>query len=227
MAFELKNVVPWGRNLAEYQSMFKLTDIDLNKQIISFGDGPASFNYELKQLNKIVTSLDPIYQFSKKDLQKRIAETKDIVMKQMRENKDNFTWTSIKNVEELEQIRMDAMTVFIADLELGKAQNRYIPHELPQKTAFKERTFDLGLSSHFLMLYSNLGLDFHINAISEMLRICEEVRIFPLLNLNAEKSEVLNGVVAAFEKDYQLSIESVDYEFQKGGNEMLSLQRKY
>lgn len=227
MAFELKNVVPWGRTLAEYKAMFKLTDLDLNKQIISFGDGPASFNYEMTQLNKTVISLDPIYQFSKKDLKKRIAETKDIVMKQMRKNQDNFIWTSIKNVEELEQIRMRAMTDFIEDLELGKTQNRYISHELPQKTIFKERTFDLGLSSHFLMLYSNLGLSFHINAISEMLRICKEVRIFPLLNLNAEKSEVLNGVIAVFEKDYQLSIEPVDYEFQKGGNKMLSIQWKY
>jgi len=77
MAFKLENVVPWGRNLDEYRNMFHLTDSDLNKNIVSFGDGPASFNYEMMKLNLKVISLDPIYQFSKDELQQRIIETKD------------------------------------------------------------------------------------------------------------------------------------------------------
>jgi hypothetical protein len=226
MAFELKNTVPWGRTLEEYKNMFNLTDSELNKRIISFGDGPASFNHELTAQNKSVTSLDPIYQFSKTDLKNRIEETKDTVMKQMRENQDNFIWTSIKNVDELESVRMNAMKNFIDDFELGTQQNRYVPHELPATTTFKEQTFDLGLSSHFLILYSKLGLDFHIKSIAEMLRICKEVRIFPILNLNAEKSEVLKGIMDEFKADFKLSIEPVDYEFQKGGNEMLRIQQK-
>jgi hypothetical protein len=226
MSFELKNTVPWGRNLEEYKSMFNLTKSEMNKRIISFGDGPASFNYEMKKQGKSVTSIDPIYQFSKKDLKKRIEETKDTVIKQMKENKDNFIWTSIRNVDELERIRMGAMSDFINDFELGISQNRYIHHELPETTNFKEQTFDLGLSSHFLILYSKLGVDFHIKSIAEMLRICKEVRVFPILNLNAEKSEVLKSIKEGFEKDYILSIEPVQYEFQKGGNKMLKMQRK-
>nr|WP_319571732.1 hypothetical protein [uncultured Draconibacterium sp.] len=226
MAFELKNTVPWGRTMDEYKSMFNLTDSDINKRIISFGDGPASFNMEMTKLNKSVTSLDPIYQFSKDDLKKRIDETKDTVMKQMKENQNNFIWTSIKNLDELERVRMNAMSSFINDFEIGKKQDRYVPHELPEKTSFKEQTFDLGLSSHFLILYSKLGLDFHIKSIAEMLRLCKEVRIFPLLNLNAEKSEVLDGIINKFNKDFELNIEVVDYEFQKGGNEMLRILRK-
>lgn len=64
MAFELKGTVPWGRNLEEYKKMFNLTDSEINKRIISFGDGPASFNCEMTQKNKSVISIDPIYQFS-------------------------------------------------------------------------------------------------------------------------------------------------------------------
>lgn len=82
----------------------------------------------------------------------------------------------------------------------------------------------MGLSSHFLILYSNLGLDFHIKSISEMLTICKEVRIFQLLNLNAMRSEVLDGIVETFGKDFDIYIRLVDYEFQKGGNEMLIIQ---
>ena len=60
MAFELKNIVPWGRTLDEYKRMFNLTEQDLSKKIISFGDGPASFNSEMNHLKKTVVSLDPI-----------------------------------------------------------------------------------------------------------------------------------------------------------------------
>ncbi|WP_028980416.1 hypothetical protein [Sporocytophaga myxococcoides] len=226
MAFELKNVVPWGRNLSEYISMFSLTDSDLSKRIISFGDGPASFNREMTKLNHKVISLDPIYQFTKDELLQRIAETKETVLGQTRSNQDKFVWNHIKNIQNLEQIRMDAMNDFIKDFDLGKAQERYIYHELPNSTRFADISFDLGLSSHFLILYSQLGLDFHIESISEMLRICKEVRIFPILNLNAVKSEVLDGIVDYFKTNFIVDIESVDYEFQKGGNQMLKIKRK-
>lgn len=75
MAFQLNSVVPWGRNMEEYQAMFQLDD-DVNKKIASFGDGPASFNYEASQRGYSVTSFDPIYQFSKSDLRRRIEEVR-------------------------------------------------------------------------------------------------------------------------------------------------------
>jgi hypothetical protein len=226
MAFELKNVVPWGRNLEEYTKIFKLTDSDLNSRIISFGDGPASFNSEMTQLEKNVVSLDPIYQFTKAELKQRIVETKETVIEQMKANQEKFVWKNIKNVEELEQIRMEAMSNFVNDFELGKEQQRYVYQELPNSTKYNTLEFDLGLSSHFLILYSQLGLDFHIQSITEMLRISKEIRIFPILNLNAVKSEVLDDIINHFNSDFVVSIESSDYEFQKDGNQMLVIKRK-
>jgi hypothetical protein len=225
MPFELKNVVPWGRSLEEYIQIFKLTDSDLNEKIISFGDGPASFNSEMTKLDKTVVSLDPIYQFTKSELKKRIEETKETVIEQMKSNQENFVWKNIKNIEELEQIRLRAMTNFIEDFELGKNQNRYIHHELPNSTKYDNLEFDLGLSSHFLILYAQLGLDFHIKAITEMLRICKEIRIFPILNLNATKSEVLEDIITYFDGNFIVNIESSDYEFQKDGNKMLVIKQ--
>jgi hypothetical protein len=226
MAFELKNVVPWGRNLEEYSRIFKLSDSDYKSRIISFGDGPASFNFEMTKQNRKVISLDPIYQFTKDELIQRIAETKETILEQTRTNQNNFVWTNIKSIQDLEQIRMNAMNNFMDDFDLGKTQKRYIYHELPNSTNYSDLSFDLGLSSHFLVLYSQLGLDFHIKSISEMLRICKEIRIFPILNLNAVKSEVLDGIIEYFQTDFIISIDSVDYEFQKGGNQMLKIKRK-
>jgi len=219
--FELKNTVPWGRNLDEYTRMFKLSGDDLSTKIISFGDGLASFNAEMTKLGKSVVSIDPIYQFTAEELHQRIEETKEIVLEQTKNNLDKFVWKIIKNIAHLEQIRMSAMSDFIDDFEIGKDEKRYQYHELPNKINFAAKEFDLGLSSHFLILYSQLGLEFHIQAITEMLRICKEIRIFPILNLNAEKSEVLNGIIEYFSSNYEINIVNVDYEFQRNGNQML------
>lgn len=120
MPFQLKNVVPWGRNLEEYSKIFKLTYFDFNSRIISFGDGPASFNFEMTKLNFHVVSLDPIYQFTKDELKQRIVETKETILEQTLANQNNFVWTNIKSIQELEQIRMNAMNNFIYDFDLGK-----------------------------------------------------------------------------------------------------------
>ena len=50
MAFELKSIIPWGRNLSEYRNFFRLTDEDLDHPVLSCADGPASFNSELTAL---------------------------------------------------------------------------------------------------------------------------------------------------------------------------------
>jgi len=226
MAFELKNTVPWGRNLEEYSKIFDLTVEDFNCRIISFGDGPASFNSDMTKLNRSVVSIDPIYQFSKDELKQRIAETKETVIEQTKSNVANFVWKNIRDVDHLECIRMNAMTQFLDDFETGKEQGRYQHHELPNITKYADLAFDLGLSSHFLILYSQLGVDFHIQSISEMLRICKEVRIFPLLNLDAKKSEVLASIIAHFKPDFEVEIKAVNYEFQKDGNEMLVIKKR-
>lgn len=223
MVFELSKVVPWGRTLEEYKMIFALSEEDLKKSIASFGDGPASFNAEMKKMNYNVISFDPIYAFTKEQLIERIQKTKDIVMEQTRKNKENFCWTTIKGLNELEKIRMSAMNNFILDFEEGLEANRYIPHELPNKTSFSERYFDIGLSSHFLILYSQLGLNFHIKAINEMLRICKEVRIFPILDLDAKVSNLLEEIIKYYNNKYNVSITETSYEFQKNGNKMLSI----
>lgn len=61
-----------------------------NKSVDTGGDGPASFNYEATKQGYSVTSFDPVYQFSKDDLQKSIEEVRITVMQQMRENIDNY-----------------------------------------------------------------------------------------------------------------------------------------
>lgn len=225
MAFKLDSVVPWGRNLKEYRMMFRLEDSDMRKKIAGFGDGPASFNCEATQQGCSVTSFDLIYQFSTSDLQKRIEEVRITVMQQMRENRDNYVWTNIKTLEELENVRMSAMQLFLSDYERGKAEDRYVCHKLPDRLPCEDNTFDIGLSSHFLLMYTALGYDFHIHAIEEMLRVCKEVRIFPIVDLDANSSELISKVIDYLKSHYAVESRKTRYEFQKGGNKLLIISR--
>jgi hypothetical protein len=222
MPIQYKEVVPWGRNLDEYSRMFDMKESDLNLNILGCGDGPASFNVEWNVLGGYVTSVDPLYYFDHETIEKRIAETYEDVLTQTRANQQNFVWDSISSPDELGRIRMEAMRRFLASYEAGKADGKYIQGELPV-LSFDDQSFDLALCSHFLFLYTdNLTFDFHIAAIREMLRVAKEVRIFPLLDVNAQESRYLAGVLEVFQ-EYHPEIRKVNYEFQRGGNQMLVL----
>lgn len=226
MAFKLDSVVPWGRNLEEYKLMFQLDDRDMSKKIAGFGDGPACFNFEATNKGSRVVSFDPIYQFSKEEIEKRIEEVRVTVIQQMKENMNNYVWTHIKDLDELEKIRMSAMKKFLSDYEQGKKEGRYVFHELPAKLHYEPESFDIGLSSHFLLMYTSLGYDFHIQSITEMLRVCKEIRIFPIVDLDANKTDLIKDVIDYFRKNYDVSIVTTDYEFQKGDNKLLIIRKQ-
>jgi len=219
---ELKNVVPWGRSFEEYQAIFSLTEADLKKSILGCGDGPASFNAELSAQGGKVVSVDPTYHFSTEQLQNRISEVYREIMPQMYLNKDKYIWDSIPSVEELGNIRMAAMSKFIADYDAGKKEGRYIEAALPN-LKFKDKQFELALCSHFLFLYSDqMSLDEHIKALKELCRVAKEVRVYPLLALNGNVSPHLDGVIAELDKsNYSTSLNNVKYQFQKGATQML------
>lgn len=225
MAFKLDRVVPWGRSLEEYRLMFQLSDDDMSKKFAGFGDGPACFNYEMTERGGDVVSFDLIYQFSKEEIEKRIEEVRVIVMQQMKENAENYVWKNIKNLSELENIRMSAMKKFLSDYEKGKTEGRYVCHEFPNKLLYESDYFDIGLSSHFLLMYTTLGYDFHIASMAEMLRVCKEIRIFPIVDLDAKETNLTKNVINYFKKDYKVETVETEYEFQKGDNKLLIIRK--
>jgi hypothetical protein len=224
--FTLEHVVPWGRSFDEYRRMFALTDDDLRLRILGCGDGPASFNAEATRRGTHVFSCDPIYRYDTEQLRHRIAMTSGEILDQTRKNADEFVWTTITSVEELGRVRLATMNDFLDDYAVGRREGRYVNAELPA-LPFADASFDLALSSHFLFLYTaQLGEAFHRAAIREMCRVAREVRIFPLLALGAVPSplvELLSGELSS--QGFVVSIEDVDYEFQRGGNQMMRVCR--
>ena len=224
MPIAYDHIIPWGRSFDEYVSMFSLTEQDLEKKILGCGDGPACFNAGMKSQGKRVTSIDPIYQFSKQELKQRINDVYPVVLEQTRQNQDKFVWENITSIEDLGEKRMASMTLFLEDYDNGKSEGRYINAELPV-IQFKDNEFDLALCSHFLFLYSeNMDESFHIQSVTELCRVAKEVRIFPIVDLNAVCSPHVDSVCTCMQEiGYRVTIEPTGYRFQKGRNEMMKI----
>jgi SAM-dependent methyltransferase len=226
MAMKLEKVVPFGRTFAEYVAMFNLKQTDLTGKILGVGDGPASFNAEGTELGYKITSIDPIYQFSKEEITRRFNAVVDDIINQIKATPDDWVWSYHQSPEDLRNNRIKTIELFSQDYELGKQQGRYLTERLP-KLRFKDCQFDLALCSHFLFLYSDhYDLEFHYRSIQEMLRVSREVRIFPLLTLMLQKSPYLDRIIARLQTEgYIVSIEKIAYELQKGGDRMLRIKR--
>jgi SAM-dependent methyltransferase len=205
--------------------MFALTDADLRLKIVGCGDGPSGFNAEATRRGADVISIDPIYRWDTRQLQERIAATCDEILEQTRRNAHEFVWESIPSVQELGRVRMAAMQEFLDDYARGNVQGRYLDAELPS-LPFRDSSFDLALCSHFLFLYSDqLGEAFHQMATREMCRVSREVRIFPLLALGGARSKHVDRILEEMRNaGHEASVETVAYEFQRGGNQMMRIR---
>ncbi len=223
MVFRLAEVVPWGRRFDEYRAMFALSDDDLQCRVLGCGDGPASFNAEATAAGVDVVSADPIYAFSAPEIQARVESVFDDMVDQTEANAADFTWgRGVDDLHDLVDKRRTAMQTFLHDYEGGRAAGRYRCEQLPQ-LSFDDGTFDLALCSHFLFLYGEqLSTEFHIDSLVELCRVARQVRVFPLLELGSLPSRHLTSVRHRLEAlGINTSVQSVDYEFLRGGNHLL------
>ena len=120
---------------------------------------------------------------------------------------------------------MAAMEEFLSDYPGGRTENRYVDGQLPH-LPFPDGYFDLAVCSHLLFLYSeHLDEDFHVASIQELCRVAGAARIFPLLELGSKKSRHVSAVMTRLAAaGYAVSIETVPYEFQRGGNQMVRVK---
>ena len=202
--------------------MFLLTDADLEKSILGCGDGPAAFNAELTKVGGKVVSVDPVYRFTAYQIRSRVREVYPEIMSEVSKNPDDYVWESIRDIEHLGKVRMEAMELFFDDYEQGKQAGRYINASLPE-LPFEDKTFDLALCSHYLFLYSeHVSLEQHILSMKELCRLAHEVRVYPLVTLEGKRSVHIEPVFAELQNvGKDVSFQKVRYCFQKGAEEML------
>jgi hypothetical protein len=226
MPFELAEAVPWGRSCDEYIAMFALAPRDLELRILGCADGPASFNAELTRRGGRVVSVDPLYECGAEAIADRIREVTPIVLGQLRQNLGAFVWHHFDSVEAVAATRHQSMTAFLDDYGGPDRGDRYVAAGLPS-LPFASGSFDLAVCSHYLFLYSqHLPLEFHLASLRELARLAPDVRVFPLVELGGQRSRHLDAAIDALRSDgLTVAVRRVEYEFQRGGNEMLVVQR--
>ncbi len=146
------------------------------------------------------------------------------MLSQLRLNPDGFVWDYFHDPDHLGQARLTAMRRFLEDFEDGRLESRYVAASLPC-LPFGDGQFDIALCSHLLFLYSaQLSHEFHLASIEELLRVADEVRIFPLLTLERSPSPHVEPLMTHLtENGWRTEVRPVSYEFQRGGNLMLSI----
>jgi hypothetical protein len=223
---ELSDVVLLGRTFDEYCRFFQLSDIELRQgSTLDLGAGVSSFCAEARSRGHTVLAADPIYCLPTDTIAVKSEEDLNNVVRQIPDVLHKYNWTFYKTPTDLARHRETARLLFLGDYERHK--DRYLDTSLPE-TSFRNAQFSLVLVSHFLFLYDDLfNYEFHKKSILEAVRISSrEVRLYPLVNMRAEKSIFVERLLRDTECSgciFQI-IES-DFEFCKNANELLIVRK--
>ena len=171
-------------------------------------------------------SIDPLYKFDSTAIYQRFEAVLDGIITQIENTPDYLVWSYHKSPYGLRESRRITAQKFVHDYAQNRESGRYIEEQLPA-LPFEDGQFDLVLCSHLLFLYSDhFTLEFHIDSIREMLRVGNEVRIFPLLTLALNRSSYIDPIIRSFTLDgFSVDIVPVEYELQRGGNEMMTITK--
>ncbi len=204
-----------GFGLEDYRQMFALSEADLALNMLDCRAGASAFAAQLNQQGGQVVATDPLYANSFEHIQDLIKRARQDI---------NNTLLSVPDVHQFLQEHDDNVEIFLNDFEQGFESQRYQNRKLPS-LGFDDERFDLALISHYLFTYTQrLSFDDHMKAILELLRVANEVRIFPLVTDQGEISPYVGDIIAQCqEHGFGVELKSVNYKIQQKGNAMLRL----
>ncbi len=213
----------WVYSLTDYRQLFDLHDEDLTKSILDFPGGISSFNAQMKKLGHFVVSADEIYDQDANEI-KALAENIYVHAKEHLEtNLELLKSPNEAVLQSIEKTWSQSQGAFLKDYTAGQSEGRYVFASLP-KLPFKDQQFQLMLCSDLLFHeQARSGMDPNA-VVSELCRVAEEVRIFPLLDETGQTSELLGPLMLELQQqDYGLEVREVPYEQHQGGNAMLRI----
>ena len=222
--FRLDGVVPWGREADEYEAFFALADVQADARVLDCGGGPASFTAEWCARGRNVVAADPLYTLDEAMIRARFDATRGPMREGMVRAQAHFVWRFYASEEAVVARRERALARFSADR--AAHPERYVAAALPT-LPFAADSFELALCSHFLFLYSaELESELHVESLRELLRVAREVRVFPLVDIEGDRSRHLAPVLAALRGEARVECVPVPFEFRRGSTEMLQLRRR-
>ena len=220
----IKGPIFIGRTWLEYLKMFDLSSEDLvGWKILDCAAGASSFTAEMSKRGFDVTAVDILYNEDPDVLCDKCRDHMKILVEGLG-SVDHFVWCFFKDLEDLKDQRNQACREFIIDYR-NQMGRKYIAADLT-RLPFEDNRFSVVLCSHLLFIYDHrLDYEFHLNSIKEMLRVTSrELRIYPLVKNKGIKSEFIKRIINELQ-DFDVNIVKVDYEFRRGGNEMIKIRK--
>jgi len=225
--YNVKGFAFIGRTFDEYIKMFGLGEDDLSAQtILDCPGGACSFTAEANAKGFSVTAIDCEYG-------KNSAEFDDICQKELDKisvgfsgAEELFDWSLYGDLAGLLEYRKSAVKAFLLDY---KRHPHHYRHGVLPKLNVEDNQFDIVLSGHFLFLYADrLDLDFHVNAILELVRMArKEVRIYPLIGLDGSPYSQMHALIKKIaEAGYFPEKVDTTYQFLKGSHQFLKVRKK-
>ncbi len=215
-----------SRSFLEYQAFFALTVADLAGRVLDCCAGASGFAAEANARGGRVTAVDPAYAKGTPELLADAAASTARGGAILTDHETRFVWTWYGSGGRRDRLRREALALFTADLEAHP--ETYAAGALPQ-LPFRDDAFDLALCSHLLFTWSDvLDEQWHDRAVQELLRVAPAVRIFPLVVQGTGDlvSFLPRPVDRLRGEGHSVEIAPVPYEFQRGANTMLTIQRR-
>ncbi len=185
--------------------------------------GAGPFAAEVRARGGRAVSADPAYALDPGEVVARCGAGLERGIAYLEENRQSYVWTFFSSLDDLRRRRTTALERFARDF--AGADERYVAAALPD-LPFPDGEFRLALSAYLLFAYpDHLDLDDHERSLRELLRVArEEVRVYPLIDTAYVRHPGIDELRRRLARDgVESEVRPVDYEFQRGGNEVLIL----
>jgi len=221
----LGDIIVSSRPYGEYTAMFGLTDDEvLAGPVLDCPGGAGPFGAEVRARGGEAVSVDPAYAQPPGELVARARVEFDRGIRYLEQNRDSYVWTFFSSADDLRRRRMAALEDFARDF--AGPDDRYVVASLPG-LPFADGAFRLVLSGYLLFAYpDHLDEAAHEVALRELLRVArDEVRVFPLIDTAYVRYPAIDDLRRRLGEDgVDSEVRRVDYEFQRGGDEVLVLR---
>lgn len=229
--YEQKGIAMTCRSFQEYMDMFALEHEDLEDNIIlDVASGASSFVSSCNEQGYTAYAIDPLFAYDAEALKGHGLQEIEKATDNLKQAKQLFNWDYYGSFENHQDHRKQSLSMFIEDFQVHK-NKRYKKGMLPN-LPFEDNQFSLILSSHFLFLYEEqFDVDFHYEALKELLRICKKggfVRIYPLVGFDGKrykKMQLLEEKLLA-ETGVSIAYIPTTFNFMENASEILQLYKK-
>lgn len=218
---------PACRSLSDYVAMFALEDADVaDRAILDVASGGATFASEVDALGGRVVACDPVYARPPAEVLGLLRASLEETLTYVQSNPREYAFVPYGAPWVFTAHRRRTYRRFKTEyLHAVSGRGAPLPYvaAVPPLLPFADRSFDLALTSHLLFAHSEeAGLDAHVDAIAELVRVADEARIFPLGPLRAHAPVDVGAVLGELAgRGIEIEVRRTGYEMRPGANEML------